>query len=305
MENSKSTISWGQLFIIFGTVCLFLFAFTQMAKIDLPKDTIEEVNILPVEGYVIQGGTITGFTGDSGILEIPESYSYGETTNITGTITFYDEYDAWNFMNEYYTNGASGSYDFYSEIYTHQYPWVYEYSIDQPSFVAGNDFKITSIGYDAFSDNEQIEKVIIPKTIKNIGNFAFQNCSNLKEVVLNEGLETIGDSSFWGCGIEKIEIPNSVVEIYHYAFFRCKNLKEVVIGEGLKDINNGTFNACEKLEKVTIKSKNDIDGTSNEIYAIFSNCPNLKEIYVHAERLDYFKTTFPWNWYEEKYKTIK
>ena len=126
MENSKSTISWGQLFIIFGTVCLFLFAFTQMAKIDLPKDTIEEVNILPVEGYVIQGGTITGFTGDSGILEIPESYSYGETTNITGTITFYDEYDAWNFMNEYYTNGASGSYDFYSEIYTHQYTCVYE-----------------------------------------------------------------------------------------------------------------------------------------------------------------------------------
>ena len=305
MGNSKSSISWGQLFIIFGTVCLFLFAFTQMAKFDLPnKDTTEEVNILPVEGYVMQGGTITGFTGEGGVLEIPESYSYGETTNITGTVTFYDEGDAWSFMNEYYTNGASGSYDFYSEIYTHEYPWIYEYSIDQPSFVAGTDYKITTISSRAFEDNKEIEKVIIPKTIKTIGNFAFQDCSNLKEVVFSEGLETIGDSAFWGCGVEKIELPNSLETIYHYAFFWCHNLKEVVIGEGLKDINNGTFNGCENLKKVTIKSKNDIDGTSNEVYAIFSNCTSLTEIYVPADRLEYFKTTFPWSWYEDKYKTI-
>ena len=304
MENSKSIISWGQLFIIFGTVCLFLFAFTQMAKFDLPKDTTEEVKVLPVEGYVIQGGSITGFSGENGVLEIPTSYSLGESTTITGTVTFYDESDAWDFMNEYYTNGASGSYDFYSEIYTHEYPWVYEYSIEQPSFVAGTDYKITSINSRAFEDNKEITKVIIPSSIKTIGNFAFQDCSNLKEVVFSEGLETLGDSSFWGCWLEKVELPNSLVEIYHYAFFRCKSLKEVVIGEGLKDINNGTFNGCENLQKVTIKSKNDIDGTSNEIYAIFSNCPNLKEIYVPAERLEYFKTTFPWNWYKDKYKTI-
>lgn len=304
MENSKSIISWGQLFIIFGTVCLFLFAFTQMAKFDLPKDTTEEVKVLPVEGYVIQGGSITGFSGENGVLEIPTSYSLGESTTITGTVTFNDESDAWDFMNEYYTNGASGSYDFYSEIYTHEYPWVYEYSIEQPSFVAGSDYKITSINSRAFEDNKEITKVIIPSSIKTIGNFAFQDCSNLKEVVFSEGLETLGDSSFWGCGLEKVELPNSLVEIYHYAFFRCKSLKEVVIGEGLKDINNGTFNACESLTKVTIKSKNDIEGTSNEIYAIFSNCPNLKEIYVPADRLEYFKTTFPWSWYEDKYKTI-
>lgn len=298
MNKSKSIISWGQLFLIVGTMCLFLFALTQRVTFE------KQPEIVPVQGFVMSGGVITGYSGDDTTVIIPSSYSLGPTTNMSGTITFNNRNEALNFLQEHYAIGSEGYYDFYKEIYSQSYPWVCNYSIDKPSYIEGTDYKITSITARAFEDNTKIEKVVIPGTIEKIGNFAFQDCSNLKEVVLNEGIKEIGDSSFWGCGITTITIPDSVETIYHYAFFRCHSLEEVVIGSGLKDINNGTFNACENLKKVTIKSKYDIESYSTEAYQVFSRCTSLEVIYVPEERLSFFKNTDPWNLYSNYYQKI-
>lgn len=298
MEKSKSVISWGQLFLIFGTVCLFLFVLISSVKFDKK----EEVVIL--ENYEINSGTITAYTGDETIVYIPKSYSLGPTTNITGSITFNYEYEAFEFLNEYYSSGTTGYYDFYSQIYSQTYPWVYNYSIDKPSYIQGNDFQIKSIGDSAFKNNKKIEKIVLSENIESIGNFAFENCTNLTEIQFNDKIKSIGDTSFGRTGIKEIVIPNSIERIYPYAFFDCNKLETVILGKNVKDIYLGTFNDCNNLKTVTILSNYEIKATSTSYYQTFSRCSSLQTIYVKAEHLSYYQNNSPWNLYKEKYQIL-
>lgn len=301
--NTKSIMSWGQLLILAGIMALFLFTLAQRVTIEQIQPQ-EELRVYEVAGYTFAGGTITGFSGDSTTLEIPAGYSYGETTTKTGSITFYNRNEAFNFLQENYAVGAEGYYDFYNEIYNHTYPWYYEYSINQYSYVPGNDIVINTITQSAFKDNTQIEKVILPTTIENIELFAFQNCSNLKEIEFNEGLTTIGDSSFWGTAIETLNnLPESLEQIDPYAFFWCRNLKEVTIPKNVKKMTLGTFNGCTSLKKVTILTKYEIQAWDTDVYHTFSNCTALETVKIPRENLNYYSSTLPWSRYVDKYVT--
>lgn len=298
MEKTKSIISWGQLIIIVGILFLFLYG---IASSEISKSSEKA---LPVVGYTISGSTITNYDGDETVLNIPSSYSLGPTTNKSGNITFKNRSQALAFLQENYATGASGYYDFYQEIYSRTYPWYYEYSIDIPSYVMGNDYTITSISSYAFSNNTTIEKIIIPSSIESIDNFAFQYCTNLQEIEFNEGLTFIGDSAFWECGIRELNLPTSLETIYPYAFFWCHNLEKVTIPKNVKDITLGTFNGCENLTTVTILSEYEMEIWSTEAYQIFSRCPKLQSIYIPAKMLSYYQNTEPWNLYLDKFKIM-
>lgn len=298
MDKSKTTLSWGVLFVIFGVFALFLFAFTQ-------NTTLKKEPLIAIEGFSFNGSTITDYSGDDEVITIPSSYSIGGTENITGTITFNYEWEAFDFLDENYKNGAAGYYDFYSQIYTQTYPWVYEYSIDKPVCVEGTDIQITSISVEAFQDNRKIKKVILPDSITRIENFAFQNCSALEEVVFGNNVKFIGDSSFWGCGFKSIELPKSLETIYPYAFFYCQQLEEITIPKNVNYMGIGICNGCSALKTATIETTNQISTWGNEVYAPFSNCPSLETIYVPEQNLEFYKTTEPWSFYASKYKKLK
>jgi len=301
--QTKSIISWGQVFILIGTFALFLFALTQRVTFEKIQPQ-EELKVYEIAGYTFAGGTITGYSGDSPILEIPAGYSYGETTAKTGSITFNNRNEAFAFLQENYAVGAEGYYDFYNEIYNHTYPWYYEYSINQYSYISGNDIVINTITQSAFKDNTQVEKLILPTTIEKIELFAFQNCSNLKEIEFSEGLTSIGDSSFWGTAIETLNnLPESLQKIDPYAFFGCSNLKEVTIPKNVTNMTLGTFNGCTSLKKVTILSKHQIAAWDTNFYHTFSNCTSLETVNIPKENLDYYSSTLPWSRYTSKYVT--
>src|SRR5699024_947632 len=143
------------------------------------------------------------------------------------------------------TTGADRYYDFYNQIYSQQYPWKYDYSIDKPSFVEGRDIQITSISLEAFEGNKQIKKIILQSSIERIELFAFIDCLNLEEIEFSEGLKVIGDSSFWGTNLKKLVLPSTVEQIDPYAFFNCKNLETVVLSTSLTKMTLGTFNGCD------------------------------------------------------------
>ena len=293
-----TSMSWGQLIILITALFLFLYALTQRVSYETQN---KETSIV---GFTFVGSTITAYEGENPTLTIPKSYSYGSVKTITGTVTFYDRWEAFDFLQENYAVGAEGYYDFYYKIYSHAYPWDYNYSINQYTYIEGDDIQINRITERAFSGNTVIEKVVIQDNIEKIDNFAFQNCSSLKEVELSEGIKTIGDSSFWGTAIENIIIPNSVETIYAYAFFNCKNLKTATIGTGVTNMNNGVFNACSSLKTATILSENNIRAYTTEAYQMFSRCSNLETIFVKSSRLNYFKTTSPWDLYSSYYVGI-
>ncbi len=89
----------------------------------------------------------------------------------------------------------------------------------------GSDKKITipknvkEIGFDAFSDCNNLQTVIIPGNVKKIGQDAFSGCFNLKKVVMKNGVTAIGMSAFACDKLNSITIPKSVKTIKGYAFY--------------------------------------------------------------------------------------
>ena len=71
---------------------------------------------------------------------------------------------------------------------------------------------IEEIGGYAFAYNSNIEKIVLPSTVKTLNDRAFRDTS-AKEVVLNEGLENISYQAFRNASnVEKVVIPSTVVK---------------------------------------------------------------------------------------------
>ena len=83
----------------------------------------------------------------------------------------------------------------------------------------GNIYKfyVTSIGYEAFKENQVIESVVIPKTVTVINMYAFYGCRMLYRVHFEEDsqLEEIKDYAFHYCsGLIDINIPARKITQY-------------------------------------------------------------------------------------------
>lgn len=114
----------------------------------------------------------------------------------------------------------------------------------------GKQYKVTKIGANVFSLNEQITSIILPQTLIEIENCAFMQCVNLETIVMPNTLSKMGD-----------------------CFHNCKKLKSIVLPEGIEDIEARTFDNCRRLKSITIpKSVKRIRDNA------FSACVELKEI---------------------------
>lgn len=83
----------------------------------------------------------------------------------------------------------------------------------------------------AFGLNKSLEILVCGKGLEEIGIGAFQGCANLKTVVLNEGLVSLGGTCFSDCDkLMSVEVPASVTDIQVTAFYACSE-KMVIIGE--------------------------------------------------------------------------
>lgn len=71
---------------------------------------------------------------------------------------------------------------------------------------------------------------------------AFSDCENLSKVILPNSVISIGESAFWGCtGLASITIPNSVTSIGNKAFAYCENLNHITLPNFLTDIGWSAF----------------------------------------------------------------
>lgn len=132
-------------------------------------------------------------------------------------------------------------------------------------------------GEKAFRECKNLERVILPSTLKIIGDGTFQ-FTDVKIVDIPDGVEIIGDSAFWYCErIEKlsfgkgvkaigkkafcqctsltsIELPTEITEIAQEAFYFCKKLVDVKFPQGLKKIGSRVFLGCNDLSQVELPS---------------------------------------------------
>ena len=77
----------------------------------------------------------------------------------------------------------------------------------------------------AFSDRDDVKKVIISKGISGIGDCTFYGCSSLSSIKISEGVTSIGGWAFYECSsLNSISIPEGVTSIGDSAFYECSSL---------------------------------------------------------------------------------
>ena len=159
--------------------------------------------------------------------------------------------------------------------------------------VDGKDYDVVGIGNYAFSGNENVTSVSIPKTITTIGQDAFSNC-NPTSVYIND-LEAWCNINFvsqysnpiYGqsvdCGnlflngelVTDLVIPSTITKINDYAFNRCDCIESLTIPNSVTSIGRWAFWACENLKSVNLP--NSIRSIEE---AAFAACYNLTSVII-------------------------
>lgn len=140
---------------------------------------------------------------------------------------------------------------------------------------------VTRIGNSAFSDNGNLESIIIPDSVTYIDNFAFSDCSNLRNVVFSDNVTNLdfGVYVFSGCkNLENIVLPNGVTKVSEGMFESCSSLESVTLPNEVERIGDNAFSRCSSLKNITIPN-----GVTSISGSVFSGCSSLQAINVANE----------------------
>ena len=139
---------------------------------------------------------------------------------------------------------------------------------------SGNTYTITSIGYNAFLFNTNLQSIVLPSSLTSIGSVAFSGCSGLKSIELLGDLKSIGNSAFSGCSsLTTIDLPDGLESIGESAFQDCSGLTAIKLSASLTSIGQKAFYGCSGLTSIELPE----GVTSIGDYA-FYNCSGLTSI---------------------------
>ena len=152
--------------------------------------------------------------------------------------------------------------------------------------ILGEEYKVISIGKNAFINNDRITEIIIPDNVEVIEECAFIGCGPDK-VEIGKGLKKIGRLAFDGRGsvylrdlsawcaveidshpgssplfgaelyidgkkVENLVIPEDVTYIAPYAFYAVHDIKTVTIHDNVTEIGKMAFFNSVSLEEIKI-----------------------------------------------------
>ena len=150
------------------------------------------------------------------------------------------------------------------------------------------EYKVISIGDNAFKSCFNMSSVTIPNSVTSIGREAFRFCSDLTTMNIPNSVTSIGYEAFMSCkNLVSVIIPNSVTSISNYAFSGCSSLKSVTIPNSVSSISGCTFKDCISLTSVNISnSVTFIDDRA------FSGCSALTSITIPGSVNSIFENAF-------------
>lgn len=173
-----------------------------------------------------------------------------------------------------------------------------EFKIPSSININGNDFEVTVIGDSSFINNQNLDSVYIPNTVKTIGKRAFYN-SMIKKASMGTSVKSIEDEAFCFCtNLKTINLPYSLTRIAFNAFastlkleaitfpesltyigsgaFQYSGLRTLLIPSNVKYIGGSAFDSNTKLDSVIIKSDVDI------MPSTFSTCRSLTSVKIEG-----------------------
>ena len=138
----------------------------------------------------------------------------------------------------------------------------------------GVEYKVTSIGANAFDRCWKLTSLVIPEGVTEIGDFAFNGCVALKSVKFPDSLHKFGTCAFFGCiALSSIDIPEGTKIISDKCFYACSSLTSVRLSSTINSIEKDAFAACVKLSSVNLP-----EGLVGIGESAFSDCVSLKDI---------------------------
>lgn len=145
---------------------------------------------------------------------------------------------------------------------------------------------VNKIGWSAFCNCKNAQKLTVSSTVTTIENDAFVYCCSLSSIKVEKGnkhfdsrnncnaiiktkdnklilgcyktsiptdVSVIGSYAFGGSkNLTSVIIPGNVTEIHPYAFYQCLDLNKVVIKGNVKVLGEGAFSGCENLSSLTL-----------------------------------------------------
>ena len=207
---------------------------------------------------------------------------------------------------------------------------LYKEAVTIPATVIyeGEEYTVTAIADDAFTDCTKLTSISIPATMTSISGSSFANCAALQQIVVdpsntvydsrsdcNAIIETatnhliagchqtvipddvteIGNNAFWGrWGMETMNIPESVTSIGAYAFAYSISLNKIIIPAGVESIGEGAFAECNALTAVHVGNPVPVEIEENT----FSNRSNAT-LYVPSGSVAAYKEAAYWQEFKE------
>ena len=144
------------------------------------------------------------------------------------------------------------------------------------------DMNIMYIGENAFEDNTNVKKVIIPSSVMDIRAYAFLNCTALEEVyfvstqkqaIADADVAMIYEQAFYGCkNLRKVDFSNTkTVTVASDCFGGCPNLSEVVDMPSIGTMHNRAFAG-------TAITTADLTGLHMSGTHVFAGCTKLQTV---------------------------
>ena len=263
-------------------------------------------------GFIIEDGVLTGYTGPGGDIVIPEGVTQIGKNEWNGYTSYLPKY-----LNIFGDNITSITIPkSVSKIACDSnYLLVQVGDLQESAFnpfqcknlkriivEKGNaNFRaIDGILYEKNKDSEsgaetlslfvcpqsiEKENIVVPSNVTGIYAGAFKECETIKTVSLPDGVGGFSTQTFYECGnLEKVTMNVAGIDVGASAFHGCKKLTDIS-NVHVRNVGHRGFAGCEKLEYVNITG-----ATIGE--QAFASCSGLKKIPEKIERIE--ESAFLW-----------
>ncbi len=179
--------------------------------------------------------TVSGYTGTSSNVVVPESYQGLPVAHIGNSAFRGRSLATVKLPNSIISIGDQAFYA----------------CVVLTNITFGNN--LVSIGTQAFMYCSNITSISLPNTLTTIGASAFQLCDKLGSINIPHGVTRIMQGAFASCfSLASIIIPNTVNHIEGSAFSHCTSLTSIVIPDSVRILGSTIFSGSENLETIYV-----------------------------------------------------